>query len=206
VQSYRILSAGNSADRVQEVMMAFVVQDYGEQCRAVIEAADTPCLLGPGEPNAQVADQLNSLQVGDLFERPIVDPDLARCCLSALWLLHNFLDESHTLCQSIETSEGSYWHAIMHRREPDYSNSKYWFRRVGDHPLYKSLGPAARMAAVGRDKMAIFEHDWDPYAFVDLCEWSSRGNVDEMMCRLVAQEEWKLLFDYCYRKAIGETD
>ena len=45
---------------------------------------------------------------------------MAACCLCGLWLLHDFLDESHSLSQEITTDTGSYWHGIMHRREPDY--------------------------------------------------------------------------------------
>ena len=56
---------------------------------------------------------------------------MAAACLAGLWLHHNFLDESHTLSQDIDTTTGSYWHAIMHRREGDYGNAKYWLHRVG---------------------------------------------------------------------------
>ena len=63
--------------------------------------------------------------------RKLADRDMARACLCGLWLAHNYLDESHRISQEIENPTGSFWHAIMHRREGDYSNSKYWFRRVG---------------------------------------------------------------------------
>ena len=56
---------------------------------------------------------------------------------------HDFLNESHTLAQSLEGQGehqlGDYWHAIMHRREPDYSNAKYWFRQIGDQPIFRQL-------------------------------------------------------------------
>ena len=50
------------------------------------------------------------------------DRDMAATCRSGLWLYHDFLDEAHTISQEIETPEGSYWHALVHRREPDFSN------------------------------------------------------------------------------------
>ena len=58
---------------------------------------------------------------------------------SGLLLWNDALDASHIISQSIESRTGSYWHGIMHRREPDYSNAKYWFRRVGVHPTYPVL-------------------------------------------------------------------
>jgi hypothetical protein len=58
-------------------------------------------------------------------------PELA----SALWLYVDDLDRSHTISQGIETTTGSYWHGIMHRREGDFGNSRYWHHRAAGHPL-----------------------------------------------------------------------
>ena len=110
----------------------------------------------------------------------LADGDMARCCLAALWLRHDFLDESHTISQSIDTPSGSFWHAIMHRREGDFSNSKYWCRRVGQHP-----------ALIG-----------DPFAFVDAveaCVVNGRGDAAELQAQ--QEREWETLFEYCLRPA-----
>ncbi len=53
------------------------------------------------------------------------------CIEAGLWLLADDLDTSHKICQNIATPLGSAWHAIMHRREGDFSNSLYWWRRAG---------------------------------------------------------------------------
>jgi hypothetical protein len=135
--------------------------------------------LGPGSPNLAAKPQLQALDVPPL-------------CRAGLWLLHDFLDESHALSQELETREGSFWHAIMHRREPDASNSKYWWRRVGSHPVLDQLreeSPAVGYAFTTSE------------AFVDCCE-RVRGthSGDEMVARRVQRLEWQLLFDWCYRQ------
>jgi len=146
----------------------------------------------------------------------IVDHDAARCCLSALWLLYDFLDESHTISQEIETADGSYWHGIMHRREPDYGNAKYWFRRVGQNPIFEPLAAEVRESLsvakdhLPKDMMFLCEQQsWDPYRFIDLCERvSNHKPADvraELLVHCVARSEWDLLFSHCYRAATGEA-
>src|SRR5438067_362975 len=99
--------------------------------------------LGAGSPNEAVRPQLAAMSVETAFaDHKVVDRNAAHCCLSGLWLLHDFLDESHKISQEIETIEGSYWHGIMHRREPDYGNARYWFRRVPKHDIFEPLAAA----------------------------------------------------------------
>lgn len=137
----------------------------------------------------------------------IIDRDFAQACRAGLWLYFDFFDESHAISQDLETPEGSYWHAILHRREPDYGNAKYWFRRVGRHPAFEPLREAAieltRAAGIpaGSDFL-VEQRTWDPFAFVDLCEAACQGKADEMLCRKIQRREWDLLFDYCYRRAV----
>ena len=112
-----------------------------------IEELLTPqhlCPLGPGHPNLAVRDRLAALTPATLLApHRLRAEDMARACLAGLWLHHNFLDESHTISQDLATASGSYWHALMHRREADFWNSKYWFRRVGTHPIFSRCACAA---------------------------------------------------------------
>lgn len=164
--------------------------------------------LGPGEPNHAIRSQLEAL-AGETAFAPgkIVDREMAQACRAGLWLYHNFLDESHHISQDLNTPTGSYWHALMHRREPDFSNSKYWFRHVGRHPVFETLRMEAAPLAAEGPAEAVFlarQDRWDPFAFVDLCEASYKAkSTCQALCLLIQRVEWELLFDHCYRRAVG---
>jgi hypothetical protein len=156
--------------------------------------------------------RLRSLSLEDIAAgRRIADHDMARACLAGLWLFHDYLDESHTISQEIHTTTGSYWHGIMHRREPDYGNSKYWFRRVGQHPVFEPLHVSVRDEHEGFSKIPGLKElatnrSWDPFLFVDLCERAARTDSELTdACRGIALIEWQLLFDYCYREAFVDA-
>jgi hypothetical protein len=176
-------------------MSSFNPDDYGETLAPLLQ----PRLmaLDPGSPNLAMRPHLESLSDLDFFGKPIKDRDMARACVAGLWLYHDFLDESHAISQELHTPEGSYWHAIMHRREPDASNAAYWFRRVGDHPAFETLGREAQ--GLG---LRLQTDRWNPFDFIDLCEQHrGAGTEREMLLRKVQQREWELLFDWCFHRA-----
>jgi hypothetical protein len=117
-------------------------------------------------------------------------PDAA---LAGLYLYFSCLDECHSIAQNVETPDGSFWHGILHRQEPDPGNSSYWFRRVGPHPVFPALRSAA--ADLGLD----FGPRWDPLRFIEYCEQARRspGSEEEKVALAVQRAEWQLLFDYC---------
>ncbi len=190
-------------------MQDFDPQAYGPVAAALIEPLREN-ELGPGTPNRSALPLLQALRPETLLEGcDICDENMAQGCCSALWLLHDYLDESHTISQSIKTSEGGYWHGVMHRREGDFSNSKYWFRQTGDHPIFALLAEAAvelagASATAEKAPLVSGAGQWDPYAFVDLCQANVRAPADQAAyCQAVQAAEWRLLFDFCYRNALG---
>jgi hypothetical protein len=167
--------------------------------------------LDPGVMDHSAKAELEALDLEQAFApHHISDRTMAESCRSAVWMVHNYLDTSHTICQEIETETGSYWHGILHRREPDYPNSKYWFSRVGDHAIYPMLKDEAAAIASRTDDLPdevaflTTQSSWDPLTFIDLCEAAHLGRLPiEALCRRIQQREWELLFDYAYHHAIG---
>ncbi|HUQ70044.1 MAG TPA: hypothetical protein VM165_11000 [Planctomycetaceae bacterium] len=139
--------------------------------------------------------------------------------LEAGWLqLADDLDGSHQCSQSIEgqgrQQSGDYWHAIMHRREPDYGNAQYWFRQFGRHDVFAVLAEEVpRVAAVHpSSKFQTWQPRlnangrWNPLAFVTCCqEAASTGDaafrvaVEELQYR-----EMCLLLRQTWRDATGQ--
>ena len=80
---------------------------------------------------------------------------------AGLHLWNDDINRCHIIAQAHTTPEGNYWHAILHRREPDYSNSNYWYRHLGEHPIFPQLHNSFP--------------DWEPSTFVDWCQEVARG-------------------------------
>jgi hypothetical protein len=145
---------------------------------------------------------------GAFAHAQLANREMAACCVAAVWLLHDYLAESHAISQEIETQTASFWHAIMHRREGDFSNAKYWFRHVGPHPVFEKLmARASELTAEHGETTAgqrlTAGNKWDPFAFVDLCQSARRGRSELCdLCLDIQQAEWELLFDSCYFAAI----
>lgn len=190
-------------------MREFRPATYGPAIAELLKGAGKSMPLDAGHRDVVAGEALHRLSASELFPKnDVIDPDMAVICLSALWLRHGFLDESHRLSQRVDSAEGSYWHGLMHRREGDFWNSKYWFRRAGVHPIHGALQEAASQICGTGDGPAARaiagQQTWEPDAFVDLCEIAVRNGKpdDPLWCR-VQRAEWELLFDHCWRAAAG---
>jgi hypothetical protein len=135
------------------------------------------------------------------MDKILADAALDRryCALSrgAILLWHDHFEAAHELAQNEENADGSLLHAMIHRRETDLSNARYWFRRVGNtHPSFGCITGKVKIALMGtgHDSMAkqLMPRDqWNPLAFVDLVEDTLRREdtaSDQLLRQMQAAE------------------
>ena len=123
--------------------------------------------------------------------------------LAGLWLYFSGADECHRIVQELGSAEASFWHAILHRQEPDAGNASYWFGRVGSHPAFIPLHEHAVQILARYPKVRFrLSAPWDPFAFIELCETARQqpGSESEMAALEIQRAEWQILFDYCARR------
>ena len=174
-----------------------------------------PTLVPQKAWSTELTDALASTSLDQLFQgESLKNTTFGEAIKSGLLLWNDALDESHTISQGLENQTGSYWHGIMHRREPDYSNAKYWFGRVGTHPIFPQL--RERAIAISKETSSSSDalthiaqtieasENWDTYQFIDWCQAAENGN-DADVTRFLQQvqaEEIKLLLAYSYQNAV----
>lgn len=189
-------------------MFTFDPRSYGPAAAGLL--IDAPLNeLGPGCPQEPAKPALQAMKPESLFSGGTLhDRQMALACMAALWLRYDYLDQSHAISQSLDAPEGEYWHGILHRREPDYGNARYWMRRAGRHAIHEPLLTGAReLAAEARAPAADFlltQTTWDPGRFVGLCEEALDDSPPlHTLVKKIQRLEWELLFDCCHRLAMG---
>lgn len=150
--------------------------------------------LGPDVRSNRERFEVLNMKLSQLLERGDVSADAGRLVRALILLWHDYLDQSHELSQEIHTIDGSFVHGIMHRREPDYGNAKYWFNRVGNHPAFAEI--SARVDALLRTINAATPRatllpngNWDPFAFIDACEMALKQENGREMALLQQIQE-----------------
>lgn len=129
---------------------------------------------GQGNPHA-LTDLTEAAKAGprSLCAVFVTREDEAAAMLAGLWLWQDYLTESHEVCQALETPSGSLWHAIVHRREGDFSNARYWYARAEVHPALPAIAAAA--GTIVRDQPADKQ----------LLRMTAAATVGRALCELV---------------------
>jgi hypothetical protein len=177
--------------------------------KTLIVTADYPPALGPHRRIGTLEEHELRPRLDDFFAREKISQAIQPLLRSAALLWHDHLDASHTISQGIETREGSWLHGIMHRREPDYGNAKYWFHRVGKHPAFEQLARRAQALVADREFNTAalppthFDGAWDADKFIDDCErcgMSQDLELDEVLC-WVQDAEFDVLVEHIFQNA-----
>jgi hypothetical protein len=161
------------------------------------------------------AGRLAMIGDGDLLGGPVADPSMVAALRSGILVRADLFEEPHAICQEIPTATGSYWHGIVHRREPDFGNARYWFHRVGEHPVFAELF-SELSSLVGRQGSEWRGHAaekilksgaWDPFLLIELCEACHSGLGPECLRELESLQELEIegLLRWSFEAAIGRT-
>lgn len=147
---------------------------------------------GVGQPPASTLAQI-ILREGPL---PARSAEIGACSCpqevkAGLFLLNGDWKLSHETCQDLQSSTGAHWHALVHRHEPDFPNSKYWLRRVGESLVYPVLLSAA--AQSGQAHRVVVAGAWDAMLFTDFFADASHRSWTRPLDEL----EKRTLLDHC---------
>jgi hypothetical protein len=159
-----------------------------------------------GEAGDRPFDHLERKKPGAKAREAVAQSSHPPQVKAALFLYLDCFDEAHDIAQNHEgTLTGNWLHAIVHRREPDASNSKYWYARV-DLPPEVSRGIAEEIQRMGTIpaleplyRKVSESGSWEPAAFVDLCGKFLKKSPQDPAYQTLAkiQEiEWRYLLEF----------
>ena len=134
--------------------------------------------------------------------KEIADPKTFALVRGALLYVVDAIDEAHRIFQDAPGDLGSYWHGMTHRREGDFDNARYWFRRAGKLPVFDRMHGAAAEVSANMAKQA----GWDAYLLTMLCEQAKFGDTEAVPeCLRLQRVEFEELFAYCWRQSVRQA-
>ena len=178
------------------------MKKYSDLVDRLLEYGDLLLKLRPTE----VADTAKLLRIRAADDatvcggQAIVEPSMFALVRGGLLYAIDAIDESHVVVQGIDGDVSAYWHGMIHRREGDFDNARYWFRRAGALTFFGELHRRASQVA----SVFAAQSNWDPYLFTGLCEQDKFGDT-EMRDQLVKLQriEFDAIFDYVWCKSFN---
>ncbi|MDF2439229.1 MAG: hypothetical protein JWN98_213 [Abditibacteriota bacterium] len=165
--------------------------------------------LYPKSFDADLSRRIQSADDSELFGPKVLSTQQKQLLRAGLLVWNDDIDAAHPIVQDIEDATGSFWHAIIHRREGDASNANYWWRRTGNHPAFPQVLHAVQSTlgnereSCARDFLALLNREghWQPREFVERCELARKQNHPDEWLRRVQLAEIESLLNWCRQPA-----
>ncbi len=176
---------------------------YSEFIDRILRSPDLLKVLVPGESllwslPGEISKEDDATLLGG---KVASDAAMLKLVRGGLLYAVDAIDAAHRFFQDESSDLGSYWHGMVHRREGDFDNARYWFRRVGRLAFFSDLHSesCADSATMAR------QDQWDAYLLTGLCERVKFGEAESAAeCVALQRAEFHAVFGYTWRKAIGE--
>lgn len=159
----------------------------------------------PKEPtNYELIIRLRETDDATIFGGATLQPNAPVGLVRAgLFYYHNALGDSHTQAAKDGGDTAAYWHGMVHRREGDFENARYWMRRAGEQPIFQEL--QAR-AGDGSPHMGR-QSNWDTFLFIHLCEQYRYGETEyKKEIGHLQKVEFAVMFDYVWRQSVVPSE
>ena len=160
-----------------------------------------PAELGPGPRTGVSGEQELERKLQEIFLSNVLPKENQQLLRALVLLWHDHFETAHSISQDIANADGAFVHGILHRREPDYGNAAYWFRRVGQHPAFPVIAERAQKP-MEKEKQLQKEltpgGTWNPFGFIDACEKANRpgaASEDKDLLREIQQIESHALLE-----------
>jgi hypothetical protein len=174
---------------------------YSEFIDRVLRTSDLLKKLTPSSPLSwSLPGEITSADEETLLGgKTVKDTQAVALIRGGLLYAVDALDAGHKFFQDVPGDLGSYWHGMMHRREGDFDNARYWFRRAGRLPVFSRL----HSAACEHSPTMARQDNWDAYLLTGQCEQAKFG-AEELTAECIKLQlaEFEGLFDYTWRQAV----
>ena len=120
--------------------------------------------------------------------------------LAGLLLIAGCWEQAHQISQEMTDAAGSYWHALVHRMEPETWNSDYWFGRAGSHHIFAALHAKAVEVIGQHPRVSLqLQKRWQPSLMNSWCDRARKSKDPELLSAVteIHTSECWLLWRWC---------
>ncbi|BFZ65406.1 hypothetical protein YB2330_006572 [Saitoella coloradoensis] len=116
---------------------------------------------------------------------------------SGLHVWNDNIHEAHEIAQSMDGEiSADYWHAVLHRREKDFWNSKWWLSRMSHPVLISTWDPTGNSLSTARREAKTFVDRVERFVMSSDADKDEKDELEKKQA-----EEMTALLEYCLREA-----